>query len=163
MPIITILPQEINISVDESTPVMEALRDEQIYIKSSCGGVASCSDCVIKVIEGADNCNPPPFEETRLLGNVFHITKERLSCQLKCTGDITIDISKHDKAMDEAKLKQKTSSFVTKRRPKDDVTKMYDERAQKREEDRANKPEGKDGGKRRPKPFRTDVPPKKKS
>ena len=159
MPIITVLPNHVNLSVDTNTPVLEALRDEEIYIKSSCGGVASCSDCVIKVVEGADNCNPPPFEETRLLGNVFHITKERLSCQLKCTGDITIDISRHDKAMDENKLKQKTSSFVTKRRSKDDVTKIKEERAQNRVE----KPEGKEGGHKRPRPFRTDVPPKKRS
>lgn len=159
MPIITILPQSITISVSETTPVMEALRDEEIYIKSSCGGVASCSDCVVKVVEGADHCNAPPFEETRMLGNVFHITRERLSCQLKCHGDITIDISKHDKAIDEDKLKQKTSSFVTKRRPKDDVTKMREERR----EERANRPEGKEGGKKRPRPFRTDTPPKKRN
>jgi len=159
MPIITILPLGKTISVDNKTPVLEALRDEEIYIKSSCGGVASCSDCVIKVVEGADHCNPPPFEETRLLGNVFHITKERLSCQLKCEGDITIDISRHDKSADENKLKQKTSSFVTKRRSKDDVTKIKEERAQ----NRAEKPEGKEGGHRRPKPFRTDVPTKKRS
>ncbi|MBH48474.1 MAG: hypothetical protein CME71_09935 [Halobacteriovorax sp.] len=156
MPILTILPEGKTISLSSETPVMEALRDEEIYIKSSCGGVASCSDCVVKVIEGADHCNPPPFEETRLLGNVFHITKERLSCQLKCTGDLTIDISRHDKAADENKLKNKTSSFVTKRRTKDDVSKIREDRAQ----ERAERPEGKEGGKRRPRPFRTDVPPK---
>lgn len=158
MPIITVLPQAINLSVDPSTPVLEALRDEEIYIKSSCGGVASCSDCIVKVVEGADHCNPPPFEETRILGNVFHITKERLSCQLKCSGDITIDISRHDKAMDENKLKQKTMSFATKRRPKEDVNKIR----QQREEEKANRPEGREGGKKRPRPFRTDVPLKKK-
>ncbi|MFX3675711.1 MAG: 2Fe-2S iron-sulfur cluster-binding protein [bacterium] len=156
MPILTILPEGKTISLSSETPVMEALRDEEIYIKSSCGGVASCSDCVVKVIEGAEHCNPPPFEETRLLGNVFHITKERLSCQLKCTGDLTIDISRHDKAADEDKLKNKTSSFVTKRRTKDDVSKIREDRAQ----ERAERPEGKEGGKRRPRPFRTDVPPK---
>lgn len=156
MPILTVLPEGKKITIDEDTPVMEALRDEGIYIKSSCGGVASCSDCVVKVVFGADHCNPAPFEETRMLGNVFHITKERLSCQLKCEGDLTIDISKHDKSADEDKLKNKTSSFVTKRRNKDDVTKIREER----QEEKANRPEGKEGGKRRPRPFRTDVPPK---
>ncbi|PIP89804.1 MAG: hypothetical protein COW01_07790 [Bdellovibrionales bacterium CG12_big_fil_rev_8_21_14_0_65_38_15] len=159
MPKLTILPEGKTIFLSEETPVMEALRDEEIYIKSSCGGVASCSDCVIKVVEGADHCNPPPFEETRLLGNVFHITKERLSCQLKCHGDITIDISRHDKAADESKLQNKTSSFVTKRRTKDDVSKIKEERQIEKE----NRPEGKEGGKRRPRPFRTDTPPKRRS
>ena len=54
-----------------------------MYIKSSCGGVASCTDCRIKVIAGEDSLTTPPFEEVQLLGNVFHITKERLSCQAK--------------------------------------------------------------------------------
>jgi 2Fe-2S ferredoxin len=66
-------------------------------IKSSCGGCASCSDCIVVVKSGEDQLTPPPFEEIRLLGNVFHITRERLSCQTKIKGPITLDISHHEK------------------------------------------------------------------
>ena len=66
-------------------------------IKSSCGGCATCSDCVVIVKGGEASLTAPTFEELRLLGNVFHITKERLSCQTKLTGDAVIDISAHEK------------------------------------------------------------------
>jgi len=66
-------------------------------IKSSCGGCATCSDCTIVVKSGESNLTPQNFEELRLLGNVFHITKERLSCQTKIIGDVTLDISAHEK------------------------------------------------------------------
>jgi ferredoxin len=66
-------------------------------IKSSCGGCATCSDCVVIVKSGEMNLSPQTFEELRLLGNVFHITKERLSCQTRVTGDVTLDISAHEK------------------------------------------------------------------
>ena len=44
-------------------------------IKSSCGGCATCSDCVVVVKSGERNLTAQTFEELRLLGNVFHITK----------------------------------------------------------------------------------------
>jgi 2Fe-2S ferredoxin len=66
-------------------------------VQSSCGGCATCSDCMIVVKSGELNLAPQTFEELRLLGNVFHITKERLSCQTKILGDVTLDISHHEK------------------------------------------------------------------
>jgi ferredoxin, 2Fe-2S len=66
-------------------------------IKSSCGGCATCGDCMFVVKSGEMNLTPQTFEELRLLGNVFHITKERLSCQVRVTGDVTIDVSSHEK------------------------------------------------------------------
>lgn len=101
--------------VDENTSLLEAFRQKDLYIKSSCGGNGSCSDCIIKVLEGAENLNEPSFDEKQLLGNVFHITKERLSCQTKITGDITIDISAHSKDADEKKRKSKTANLYKNR------------------------------------------------
>lgn len=106
---VTLLPQNEVVEVAEDVSLLQALRDLGVYVKSSCGGVASCSDCIIKVCEGADHLNTPSFEELALLGNVFHITKERLSCQTKISGDVTIDISAHDKSKDQEKLRAKTS------------------------------------------------------
>ena len=70
-------------------------RRQGVLIKSACGGVAQCRRCVVKIISGEEKLNRVEFEERQLLGNVFYITRERLSCQLKCHGNITIDISDH--------------------------------------------------------------------
>ena len=115
---VTCLPSQKVVEVKEETPLLLALQDQNIYIKSSCGGHASCSDCVIKIIEGKEHINTPSFAEQRILGNVFFITKERLSCQTKINGDITIDVGDHDQKRDQEQFLQKSSNFkkIKKRR-----------------------------------------------
>ncbi len=142
---VTILPSNQVVEVSEEMNLLEALRAQDVYIKSSCGGVASCSDCIIKISAGSDYLNSPSFEEERLLGNVFHITKERLSCQTKISGDVIIDISKHDKQADQQKLLSKTNKFSKVRKSKDIPEKQVEEEVPK-------KP--KVGGLRRPKGFK---------
>lgn len=134
---VTLKPSGNVVEVEEGQNLLAALRENDTYIKSSCGGHATCTDCIIKIVSGEDNVTPPPFEELKLLGNVFHITKERLACQTKCTGDITIDISKHDKATDEEKLKNKTSNFSKKKlqtrvRKETEIEKIKNERENER-------------------------------
>lgn len=140
----TLKPEGKVVEIEEGKNLLVALREQNVYIKSSCGGHATCTDCVIKIVSGEDYITPPPFEELKLLGNVFHITKERLACQTCLTGDVTIDISKHDLQKDEAKLKNKTSNFSKKKlktriRKEDDVKAIRSERAQERAQEDAEK------------------------
>ncbi len=124
---VTLKPSGEVVEVEEGKNLLACLREQNIYIKSSCGGHATCSDCIIKVESGEDYVTPPPFNELKLLGNVFHITKERLACQTCVTGgNITIDITKHDKARDEEKLKGKTNNFAKKKLAKPLVRKETD-------------------------------------
>ena len=123
---VTLRPHGNVVEIEEGKNLLVALRECDTYIKSSCGGHATCTDCIIKIVSGEDNLTPPPFEELKLLGNVFHITKERLACQTCITGNVTIDISKHDKASDEARLKNKTSNFSKKKQAKTLVRKETD-------------------------------------
>ncbi len=141
---VTLKPSGDIVEVEEGRNLLEALREKNIYIKSGCGGHATCTDCIIKIVSGEDYITPPPFEELKLLGNVFHITKERLACQTCLTGDVTIDISKHDKATDEEKLKNKTSNFskkkqATKVRKETDIKTIRSERATERAAEEAEK------------------------
>ena len=160
----------LEVSPDE--PLLNTLSKNNLYIKSSCGGVASCGDCIIKTLSGADNLSPPEFEETALLGNVFHITKERLSCQTKVlVGGATIDITHHDQRRDQEQLRKRTTHNPTrpshKVRKHNEVEKLKEKRFKQREEedrtwerhwekDSDKAPSHKQGGHRRPRPFRTD-------
>ena len=110
-------PSGQEIEVDQDTDLLTACREAGVYVKSSCGGHASCSDCIVKILGGEGFLTPPPFEEIQLLGNVFHITKERLACQVKVTGDVTLDLIGHDKSAHEAAFKQKQKQKVLKRKP----------------------------------------------
>ena len=105
---LNIKPLEKTINIDDKKSLLAYLRDNEIYIRSSCNGNTSCSDCVVKVLEGGENLNGMTFDEIQLLGNVFHITKERLACSSFTTGDLTIDVSSHNKEEDE-KLRRKKS------------------------------------------------------
>jgi ferredoxin len=160
------------IEIDGSKNLLEALREKGIYIKSSCGGVAACSDCIIRVVGGEDNLEPPPFKEISFLGNVFHITKERLACQTRIHGDVVIDISGHDEASDQDRLKVKTTDLTRKVhvRKRADIKIKNEEREKSKaekakkdaeyfrhwENEKRQKWEKKLGGSKRPKIFNTD-------
>ncbi len=148
---LTILPSGDVIDVAEDKDLLSVLTEKGYYIKSSCGGNASCSDCIIKVVSGQDNLESPTFEEIKFLGNVFHITKERMSCQTKICGDVTIDISAHDKDRDVENLNQKTNqkySRQVKVRKKSEQEEVKENASDTNE----MKPK-KEGGMRRPRPF----------
>jgi ferredoxin, 2Fe-2S len=51
----------------------------------------------VKIIAGADQLNPFTDEERKHLGNVYHITKVRLACRCRITGDVTIQIVRRKK------------------------------------------------------------------
>ena len=149
------------VEIDEKESLLEALQAKGIYIKSSCGGVASCGDCIVKVIEGKESLNEVTFSEEKLLGNVYHITKERLSCQSYITGDIRIDISHHDKAGDEKKRQkknfQKSNQKVIRRKKEDlaapEKSKQDQDWFRHWEKKETPKRPGK-GGMKRPKAFK---------
>ena len=152
--------------------LLESLSRKDIYVKSSCGGVASCGDCVIKVLSGASNLSSPGFDETALLGNVFHITGERLSCQAKVSGGVTIDVVHHDRGRDQEELRKRTSHNPLRRnhkiRKSGEVKELKGEQIKQQEQeeertwerhwekDTSKTPSHKQGGHRRPRPFRTD-------
>ncbi len=161
------------IYVEDNLNLLEALRKENCYIRSSCGGHASCSDCVIKITRGEDYLNAPTFEEIQLLGNVFHITKERLACQSFVCGETVLDISSHDQSVDQQRLQNKNQSFLKNRSPikvrkKADYEKIKKERYEKGKEKDEKKEEWRNhwekqpkdqqrtkrlGGGKRPQPF----------
>ncbi|HLT21948.1 MAG TPA: 2Fe-2S iron-sulfur cluster-binding protein [Bacteriovoracaceae bacterium] len=157
----------LNFNGDET--LLAQLKASGKKIKSSCGGCATCSDCMIIVKSGEDNLTPQTFEELRLLGNVFHITKERLSCQTRLTGDATIDISAHDKntftgknevQKPQVRLKKKEEVEKTLKereerapRGKGDTWFKHWEKGEEGESEGATKAK-KLGGNKRPKPFK---------
>jgi ferredoxin len=149
------------IETDENTSLLESLRKNGHYVKSGCGGQAVCSDCIVKIEMGEDYISPPEFKELRLIGNVFHITHERLACQTKIVGAgdcrVVVDISEHDpnkiKKSSYKQPKPKFSSASTLLKKKDQVEVQRKEREVKRMAKNEKRQEVKDekGGTNRPK------------
>ena len=61
-------------------------------IDTACVGKGTCGLCRVRITSGADSLNPYTDEEKKHLGNVYHLTKIRLSCRTRIAGDVTIEI-----------------------------------------------------------------------
>lgn len=87
------VPQNIELEIKPNQSVMELAHENGVVIKSVCNGMPSCAECRVRVIEGEYNVLPPSSKELSLIGTGFFIDQRRLSCQLICFGDITVDLS----------------------------------------------------------------------
>jgi ferredoxin len=61
-------------------------------IDTSCVGKGTCGLCRVKVLAGAEHLNAFTDEERKHLGNVYHLTKVRLACRTRISGDVAIEI-----------------------------------------------------------------------
>ena len=83
--------EEFDITPDQS--VMELAHEKGIFIKSICNGLPSCAECRVRVSEGDANVLPPNAKELNLIGTGYFIDQRRLSCQLRCYGDVSVDLT----------------------------------------------------------------------
>lgn len=83
--------QEFEIKPNES--VLHLAQAKGIHIQSVCKGIPSCAECRVRVVEGEYNVIHPSKTELSLIGTSYFIDGRRLSCQLKCFGDITVDLT----------------------------------------------------------------------
>ena len=87
------VPQNVEFEIDENESVLKLAQRKGVYIKSVCNGVPSCTECRVRIVEGEYNVLPPGTSELSLIGSGYFIDRRRLSCQLRCFGDVTIDLS----------------------------------------------------------------------
>ncbi len=99
--------KEVEIHPTES--VLKVAQNNDIYIKSVCKGVPSCSECRVQIKEGEYNLIPPNEKEISLIGSAHFVDHSRLSCQLYCFGDVTIDLTEQI---------EKESRQLTSKRPR---------------------------------------------
>ncbi|WP_413288333.1 2Fe-2S iron-sulfur cluster-binding protein [Bdellovibrio sp. HCB337] len=87
------VPQNIELEVNPNKSLLQIATENQIEIRSICKGVPSCAECRVRVVEGENNVLPPAKAELNLIGTNWRIDGRRLSCQMRCYGDVTIDMT----------------------------------------------------------------------
>lgn len=95
MPRVTIATGEgdpIVVECAEGTTLFEAGAKIAAGIDTACVGKGTCGLCRVKIVSGAESLNPFTDEERKHLGNVYHLTKVRLSCRCRVSGDVTIEV-----------------------------------------------------------------------
>jgi 2Fe-2S ferredoxin len=90
MPKVTIGAE--TVEVPEGSTLFEAGAKISAGIDTSCVGKGTCGLCRVKIVAGAEHLTPFTDEERKHLGNVYHITKVRLACRCKVSGDVAIEV-----------------------------------------------------------------------
>lgn len=90
---IKFLPQNIEVPVTPDKSLLQIALENNVKIKTICNGKPSCSECRVKIVEGMNNVPPPNKEELNLIGTSYYLDGRRLSCQVRCFGSITVDLT----------------------------------------------------------------------
>jgi ferredoxin len=84
--------EPVDVDVAEGTTLFEAGAKLAAGIETACVGKGTCGLCRVKILAGAEHLNAYTDEELKHLGNVYHLTKVRLSCRSRVAGDVTIEV-----------------------------------------------------------------------
>jgi 2Fe-2S ferredoxin len=114
---IKFVPTNVEIDVDPTKSLLQLASENGIKIKSICGGIASCSECRIRIIEGENSVPEPSKAELNLIGSSYYIDGRRLACQVRCFGSVTVDLTEQLSKVDTQKkvrgFKQKDPKELT--------------------------------------------------
>lgn len=70
--------------------LLDAAHRRGVPLGSSCGGVAACAACVVRVLAGASGLSRRSAEERRLAEREGFAPDERAACQVRVRGDATV-------------------------------------------------------------------------
>lgn len=94
MPTIKFLPSEITETYRDGDTVFAVGQRAKVDIETSCVGKGTCGLCRVRIVEGEQFLGPYTDEEHKHLGNVYHLTRVRLSCRaVAAGGDIVVDVA----------------------------------------------------------------------
>jgi len=82
---------EWSVEVEHGTDLLEASRMCDAPVQTLCNGIGACVQCKVRVLENPENLSDPQTLEKDKMGNIFHITGERLGCQAKVEGPVVIE------------------------------------------------------------------------
>jgi ferredoxin, 2Fe-2S len=93
MPRVTFRSLDRTVEIGEGETLFEAGARIGASIETACVGKGTCGLCRVKVLEGEPHLSPFTDEELKHLGNVYHLTRVRLSCRAQVRGgDVVIDL-----------------------------------------------------------------------
>ena len=93
MPSVTYLPHGTRVECAEGESIFSTATRAGIGISTACGAKATCGLCRVKIVGGEAHLTAFTDAEKKHLGNVYFITKVRLSCQARVEGgDVVVEI-----------------------------------------------------------------------
>jgi adenylate cyclase len=90
MPKIHVLPEDKEIEAKPGETLLQATVRTGIPLTSFCGGIARCSTCRVKILQGLNNCSPPTADEQAIASMMHFDPQVRLACQTVATGEVKL-------------------------------------------------------------------------
>lgn len=90
MATVTFDPYHSRVACADGETVFEVGRRNGVPIATTCVGKGTCGLCRVKIVTGEEFLSPFGAVERKHLGNVYFLTKERLSCQARVSGGAVV-------------------------------------------------------------------------
>lgn len=92
MPKVTITTDKKTLDVPLDYALIDMCEDHDTSILFGCRDGA-CGACMVRVLQGAENLSPMQDDERDFLETMAAEPNERLACQCKVKGDVTLEVS----------------------------------------------------------------------
>lgn len=106
------LPSGEEHEIEFNETILHLAQRKGIHIQSVCKGIPSCAECRVRIVEGEHHVLPPSSKEIALIGTAHYVDMSRLSCQLRCFGDVVVDLAeqveKEAKALEKPKERKRS-------------------------------------------------------
>jgi ferredoxin len=87
-------PGGVAIDCRDGESLFDAAGRQRISVDTACVGKGTCGLCRVRVLAGEEFLSPYTEEETKHLGNVYFLTKVRLSCRARISGgEVTVELA----------------------------------------------------------------------
>lgn len=94
MPTIKFLPSGAAEDYRDGETLFDIGGRAKVGIETACVGKGTCGLCRVRVIAGEEFLTPYTDEELKHLGNVYFLTKVRLSCRTRVSGgDVIVELA----------------------------------------------------------------------
>ena len=87
------LPMGKEIEITPEKTLLQAALENGVEIRSICKGKLNCAECRVKIVAGDSNLLPPSKAELNLIGSAWQLDSRRFACQVRCFGDVTVDLT----------------------------------------------------------------------
>lgn len=84
------LSDDLSTDVGDGETLLAALVRAAVPVARACGGLARCSTCRVRVVDGLDACTPRTDEERAIAARLGLEDAVRLACQTRATGDVAV-------------------------------------------------------------------------
>ena len=92
MPKVKITTDDLTIDVREDYPLIDMCEEYDTSILFGCRDGA-CGACMVRILDGSENLSPMQDDEKDFLETMAAEPDERLACQCKVRGDVTLEVS----------------------------------------------------------------------